>query len=89
MYEEIKPQFSLELEGFKFLGRGPEATGETMGWSRDAKFYYRCVKCGDSMNAAHNKYWSCSCKAVNLDKDMGRFGSWHGDINILVYEKID
>ncbi len=88
MREIIEPEFDLELKSFKYLGRGPRATGKKFGWSRNSKFHYRCVKCGDSMNAANNDYWNCKCGSMSLDKDAFRFGSWHGDMNILVYEKI-
>jgi hypothetical protein len=37
------------------------------------------------MCAAHNDYFSSRCGAMRLDFDAGRFGSRHGDENILVY----
>jgi hypothetical protein len=39
------------------------------------------------MRATHHGYFACSCKAMHLDWDAGRFGSSYGDENILVYRK--
>jgi hypothetical protein len=88
MKELIEPKFDLKLDGLSYLGRGPEATGEKYGWSRNPKYHYRCVECGDSMNASNGEYWNCNCGAMNFDKDAGRFGSRHGYMNILIYERV-
>jgi len=88
MKNVIEPEFSYELEGFKYLGRGPSVIGTGGGWSRSSALIYRCAKCGGIMPANHNDYFNCSCGAMHLDIDYGRFGSNFGDNNILVYEKI-
>jgi len=86
--KEIKPEFDIALEGYEYLGRGPDASNaDKDGWSRDSNIAYRCVKCGDLMSADHDDYYNCQCGAVHLDIDYGRFGSNHGDQNILVYKK--
>ncbi len=85
----IEPDFDLEINGLNFLGRSSKATGESLGWSRNEKIFYRCAKCGDLMNASNNDYWNCKCGAIHLDIDAGRFGSKFGDDNILVYKKDD
>ena len=87
MMSAIQPAFKIELQGRGFLGRGPSATGSQRGWPRTADLYYRCAACGDLMCAAHDDYFSCRCGAMRLDIDAGRFGSRHGDENILVYRK--
>ena len=81
----IQPAFDLDLHGYSLIGRGPSATGAQRGWARDANLYFRCVVCGDLMCAAHDDYFHCRCGAMRLDIDAGRFGSRHGDENILVY----
>jgi hypothetical protein len=83
---KIEPTFPLEMSGFEFLGRGPKAAGAS-SWRTVSDIYYRCITCGDLMRADHRGYFSCSCKAMHLDWDAGRFGSSYGDENILVYRK--
>ena len=86
--KKIKPDFDLNLNGYEYLGRGSNALGIFIfGWSTNENILYRCAKCGSSMIASHNNYWNCSCGAVHLDYDAGRFGSKYGDKNILVYKK--
>ena len=41
------------------------------------------------MPGEHVDYFTCSCGAMRLDPDAGRFGSSLGDLNILVYRKIN
>ena len=85
----IEPVFPLELEGFKFLGRGPAATGSKNSWPQRWRLYYRCAKCGSMMYSKTKDYFDCKCGAMHLDIDHGRFGSNFGDQNILVYKKED
>jgi hypothetical protein len=87
MAQIIQPSFNLELPRHTFLGRGPSASGGQRGWRRSGHLYYRCAVCGDLMCAAHDDYFDCRCGAMSLDIDAGRFGSNHGDDNILVYRK--
>lgn len=84
MQDLIEPQSGYLTEGYRYLGRGPSGRG----WSRSPQLYYRCAKCGSMMNAAESDYWTCACGAMSLDIDAGRFGSWYGDKNILVYERL-
>jgi hypothetical protein len=39
------------------------------------------------MRADHDDYFTCTCGALHLDIDAGRFGSRFGDANILVYQR--
>jgi hypothetical protein len=87
MMSVIQPSFNVELQGYSVLGRGPSETGAQGGWPRTANLYYRCAACGDLMCADRDDYFSCRCGAMRLDIDAGRFGSRHGDENILVYRK--
>jgi len=88
MNENITPDFDIEIDGFKFIGRGPNVINLfSTDWSRDDNILYRCAKCGSTMTASFNDYWSCKCKAVSLDIGAGRFGSQYGDKNILVYKR--
>ena len=87
MSKLIQPKFDLNINGMKFLGRGPKASGKGIGWSRNENIVYKCVDCGSEMLASHNDYWNCECGAIHLDFDAGRFGSNYGDENILVYKK--
>ena len=88
MKENIIPDFDIEIDEFKFIGRGPNAINLfSTGWSRDDNILYRCANCGSTMGASFNDYWSCKCKAVHLDIGASRFGSQYGDKNILVYKK--
>jgi hypothetical protein len=80
--EQLEPAFPYELDGYRFVGRGPGATG----WSRSPALAYRCVQCGDVMPADHADYFDCRCGAMSLDFGYSRFGSRLGDHNILVYE---
>ncbi len=75
------------MHGFEFLGRGPRVSGSDRGWSRSPDIVYRCVTCGDSMPATQNDYYECTCKAMFVDRDYHRFGSVHGDCNVLVYRR--
>jgi hypothetical protein len=79
----MEPEFPYELDGYKFVGRGPGKSG----WSTSPDLIYRCVKCGDWMRANGSEYFHCKCGAMSLDVDYGRFGSSLGDKNILTYEK--
>jgi len=79
----MEPTFPYELAGYRYLGRGPDATG----WSRSSARAYRCVRCGDVMPGDHADYFECRCGAMALDYGYSRFGSDLGDQNILVYEK--
>ena len=81
----IEPEFSYDLNGYGYVGRGPGPGGA--GWTRSPSVAYRCVKCGDVMPADSSDFFACSCGAMRLDIDSGRFGSRLGDENILVYEK--
>jgi len=83
--EPIEPPFPRELAGYRYLGRGPSPTG----WSRSPRLAYRCVQCGDLMPADHADYYTCTCGAMHLDFGYGRFGSRFGDVNILVYERVE
>ena len=87
MSEIIEPNFACAMDGYTFLGRGPSVTGASGGWAREPALFYRCAVCGGLMCAAQNDYFTCSCGAMHLDIDAGRFGSRHGDENILVYRK--
>jgi len=40
------------------------------------------------MHADFDDYFNCSCGAMHLDRDAGRFGSTFGDDAILTYRKI-
>ena len=87
MVKEINPHFDLEVSGCSFAGRGPDASCTSPGWSRSQDILYRCAQCGDLMEADRGKSYSCSCNALYLDVMDGRFGSKHGDLNILVYKR--
>ena len=81
----LQPSFPIELDGCEYLGRGPEVSGGSAGWSRSSGILYRCVDCGDTMVAANDRDFSCTCGQMFVDRDAGRFGSRLGDENILVY----
>jgi hypothetical protein len=83
MNEIIKPTLDLEIKRLEFLGRGSQHNGR----SRNSNLIYKCVKCGGEMQASFSDYWNCTCGAVSLDYDTGRFGSKYGDINVLTYRK--
>jgi len=88
MKKKIKPEFDLKMEGFKYLGRGPRASGFfSISWSTDNDIFYRCVVCGSVMCASQDGNWVCKCGSLYLDIAAGRFGSNQGDKNILVYKK--
>jgi len=84
----VEPNFNTSVEGFYFLVRGPDATGRIPGWQCKHRIFFRCAKCGAMMNSTVNEYFSCDCGSMYLDVDGGRFGSNLGDMNILVYEKL-
>jgi hypothetical protein len=77
MKELIEPNFEIEVEGFKYQGRGCGSSG----WSTGTNIYYRCAKCGSFMQASINDYFNCECGAMHLDIDYGRFGSRYGEEN--------
>ncbi len=73
----------LAFPGYEFVQRGT-----TEGWSRSPDLLYVCEKCGAGMPADHDDYFDCSCGAMHLDIDAGRFGSRFGDNAILTYRKL-
>jgi len=83
--EQITPEFELDLDGFRLLGRGSAAAGG-LGWSRNPFFSYRCASCGGVMQADHEADFNCDCGAMSLEAGTSRFGSSLGDDNILVYQ---
>src|SRR5262249_59010098 len=83
--QDLDPPQGYQVEGYNYLGRGSGGGG----WTRRPNFSYRCAKCGDMMQASHKDYFNCTCNAMHLDKDAGRFGSQFGDRNILRYQKIN
>ena len=83
----LEPNFDTKLEGYEFLGRGPEASGSSNGWERSDDLYFRCVKCGSIMSSLTSRNYSCDCGAMFVDADYHRLGSNYGDENILVYVK--
>ncbi len=87
MDEIIEPKFNANLSGYTYLGRGPKATGIDNGWQRDDSIYMRCVVCGDIVSSLREEDYSCECGAMYIDHSYYRFGSTHGDINVLVYKK--
>jgi len=70
------------VPGYEFIRRGT-----TGGWSRSADLLYLCERCGSAMRADHDDYFNCSCGAMHLDIDAGRFGSQFGDNAILTYRR--
>lgn len=86
-YKEHEPAFGYDLEGYQYLGRGYRAVPPGVGWGRSPRVLYRCVQCGDTMPADWDNYFDCTCGAMYLDYDAGRFGSSLGDSNILSYVK--
>ena len=83
--DRIEPTFGYDVEGYVFIGRGCGPSG----WPRAASLAYRCAKCGDMMAADLSRTFSCRCGAMHLDDGYGRFGSDHGDDNVLVYRKVN
>lgn len=86
MSDDRIPENGLDWPGAVLLGRGPGAAG-SVGWPRSGSLLYRCAACGDVMEASRDDYFRCQCGAMSLDIDGGRFGSRHGDRNVLVYRK--
>lgn len=72
------------LRDLDFLGPGPPST---RGWDRSPDLFYRCSRCGSVMPADFNDYFTCTCGAMSLDIDAGRFGSHFGDKSIEVYRR--
>ena len=85
----LEPPAGLELVGFELLGRGPTATGAAGGWHTSDQLYFQCAACGDLMQSETREYFTCTCSAMRLDVDACRFGSTHGDLNILVYKRLE
>ena len=85
MQPEYEPAEGIELANHEFVGRGPDCGSG--GWSRSEGLIYRCAMCGTPMPAQHRGDFICECGAMLLDFDAGRFGSRHGDQNILVYKR--
>ena len=73
-----------EIFGYAFVRRGTSRSG----WSRSPDLLYACERCGSSMPADFDDYFNCSCGAMHLDRDAGRFGSRFGDEAILTYRKV-
>jgi hypothetical protein len=87
--EIIEPTFDVALEGFAYIGRGPNPYNNMSGWIAGEEIFYRCVKCGNVVKSTVGRYenYICACGAMQMDCDWGRTGSKYGDNNILVYEK--
>lgn len=73
---------------FTLLGRGPGATGRGSGWTMGRGRYFRCIRCDYFMPDKGDTTQRCSCGALSMDADAGRFGSQLGDDAIEVYEAI-
>lgn len=41
MFKIIQPKFNLKINGMIFLGRGPKASGNGIGWSRSENIIYK------------------------------------------------
>ncbi len=89
MDKVIEPKFDILLIDYTYLGRGPDATGIEKGWQRDESIYMRCVVCGDIMPSIIEADYSCECGSMFVDYHYNRFGSTHGDLNIMVYCKVE
>jgi hypothetical protein len=85
---EIQPAFDIDLPGYRYIGRGPDATGHGGGWHRSERLFFRCIKCATMMPSVLSENWQCPCGSMDVDADYGRFGSVFGDGNVLVYERI-
>jgi hypothetical protein len=81
---ERVPETGLALEGYALVRRGcgPE------GWSRAPTEVHRCAACGYVMRADNVADFACTCGAMRLDADAGRFGSRLGDDNVLTYRRL-
>ena len=80
----MTPVAGLSLAGFDLVRRGCGAEG----WPRAAAYVHRCASCGDVMPADTSTDFACSCGAMRLDADAGRFGSRLGDDNVLTYRRL-
>lgn len=84
MSKNNKLPFDINIDGFKYKRRGCDERG----WQTHEDIYYRCSECGTLMHSLEKDY-NCSCGAMYLDYDYGRFGSRNGDDEVLVYEKLN
>ena len=57
----IQPAFDIDLPGYRYIGRGPDATGQGGGWHRSERLYFRCIKCGKMMPSVLSENWQCPC----------------------------
>jgi len=73
-----------EIDGYRFLGWGPTATGSTIGWAMRADLFARCGRCGGLISLDPALDEDCRCGRLNKDS-AGRFGSTDGDGDIAIY----
>lgn len=75
-----------EIEGYRFLGSGPRATGGSGGWAMRPYYFGRCARCGELLNMDPDQDGQCSCGSLYKDSGYGRFGSVDGDDSIAIYD---
>lgn len=74
---------ATEIDGYRFLGWGPAATGVTSGWLMRPDLFGRCIRCGDLVSLDPHLDETCRCR--RLTKEPGRFGSADGNESIAIY----
>lgn len=72
-----------EVDGYRFLGWGPTATGVAIGWAMRPDLFGRCSRCGDLVSLDPKLDETCRCG--RLTKEPGRFGSADGNGSIAIY----
>ena len=73
-----------EVDGYRFLGWGPAATGTAIGWAMHPDLFGRCSRCGDLVSLDPHVDETCRCGRLAKDTS-GRFGSVDGNGSIAIY----
>ncbi|MGW8566109.1 hypothetical protein [Isoptericola sp. NPDC055881] len=73
------------IDGYRFVGRGPSATGPGPGWTMRPDLYARCMRCEDLLGLDPSADATCRCGRLYKDTSYGRFGSADGDDDIAIF----
>lgn len=49
-----------------------------------SEVYYKCLKCGDTVQSTPKNAARCSCRNINIDADAGRISIKNYDLTVML-----